>query len=290
MNQELRCALEPFTGELAAGSVHVGGGSIAHCYRLRAVSGQRYFLKTLPAAEAGLLQAEADGLCALAAASAVSVPATLASGVISDCAYLLLEFLQLEPGSPLAAARLGRKLAQLHRHSQPQFGWHRDNYIGRSPQPNQPGDSWPEFFREQRLGFQLRLAATHGYGGRLQQRGGQLLEQLPRFFGAAPPPSLLHGDLWAGNWGAKADQCPVIFDPAVYYGDREADIAMTRLFGGFPPEFYAAYQEAWPLPDGFELRTDLYNLYHILNHLNLFGGAYAGQALDTIDRLLSQVG
>lgn len=289
MNPQLRRALEPFTGELAAGENPVGGGSIAQCYRLQTISGQRYFLKSLPVAEAALLQAEADGLRALAAASAVAVPGILASGVVSDYAYLLLEFLQLEPGSALAAARLGRQLAQLHRHSQPQFGWHRDNYIGRSPQPNQPGDSWLDFFREQRLVFQLRLAATHGYGGHLQQRGEQLLEHLPHFFCGAPSPSLLHGDLWAGNWGAHADHCPVIFDPAVYYGDREADIAMTRLFGGFPPEFYAAYQAAWPLPDGYELRTDLYNLYHILNHLNLFGGAYAGQALDTIDRLLSQV-
>jgi fructosamine-3-kinase len=114
------------------------------------------------------------------------------------------------------------------------------------------------------------------------------MQQLPDFFaGYQPEPSLLHGDLWGGNWGVIADEQPVIFDPAVYYGDREADIAMTRLFGGFGAEFFTAYNEAWPLDSGFERRCDLYNLYHVLNHLNLFGGGYLRQVSDMLDRLLA---
>jgi fructosamine-3-kinase len=172
-----------------------------------------------------------------------------------------------------------------------EFGLERDNAIGASAQPNAPSRDWVVFWRAQRLGFQLDLAARNGHVGRILDRGGRLLERLDAFFaGYTPRPSLLHGDLWGGNRGTLANGTPVIFDPAVYYGDREADLAMTRLFGGFGPRFYAAYEDAWPLDAGAAGRRDLYNLYHVLNHLNQFGGGYRTQAEGMIDRLLAATG
>ncbi len=151
-----------------------------------------------------------------------------------------------------------------------------------------PATTGPAFWRDRRLAFQLDRAAENGHGGRLQERGRRLLERVPAFFaGYVPVPSLLHGDLWTGNRAMLADGTPVVFDPAVYYGDREADLAMTRLFGGFGRRFYGAYEAEWPLDAGAASRCDLYNLYHVLNHLNLFGGGYRALAESTIDRLLA---
>ena len=178
----------------------------------------------------------------------------------------------------------------MHRTTRPQFGWWRDNTIGSTPQINTEEHDWIAFFREHRLHYQLELTATHG-NTRLLRAGEKLLEALPAFYSDyTPPASLLHGDLWGGNHGQLRDGTPVIFDPAVYYGDREADLAMTELFGGFSFSFYAAYNEAWPLDAGYRVRRELYNLYHVLNHFNLFGGGYAGQAEGMIGRLVSEVG
>jgi fructosamine-3-kinase len=151
-------------------------------------------------------------------------------------------------------------------------------------------DDWIDFWRERRLGFQLDLAARNGLRGALQTQGRQLMDALPALFAHyRPAPSLLHGDLWGGNWGADAAGNPVIFDPAVYFGDREADLAMTELFGGFSRAFYDAYDAAYPLDKGYETRKTLYSLYHVLNHFNLFGGGYGGQAQRMIQQLLAQV-
>ena len=148
-----------------------------------------------------------------------------------------------------------------------------------------------ESLRDQRLGYQLALAARNGCGGRLQECGALLLARMNEFFATYhPSASLLHGDLWGGNWATDDRNQPVIFDPAVYYGDREADLAMTRLFGGFGPAFYAAYEAAWPLDPGAPVRVGLYNLYHVLNHLNLFGRGYLAQALSLVDRVLAELG
>jgi len=169
-------------------------------------------------------------------------------------------------------------LAAAHRKAGPRFGWPRDNYIGATPQENAPCAGWAEFWRHRRLEPQLALANRNGY--RVEAPPvWRLLE------GHEPVASLLHGDLWSGNAGFLADGAPVVFDPAVYYGDREADLAMTELFGGFAEEFYAAYSEAWPLDEGYKLRKQLYNLYHLLNHLNLFGGGYLGQVRATLGLL-----
>ncbi len=194
------------------------------------------------------------------------------------------------PRMPAATDELlGQQLAAMHRTTTNEFGWRRNNTIGSTPQINIGEQDWVMFYREQRLRFQLDLANEHGYGGDLLRHGELLLEKLPVFFASYQPvPSLLHGDLWGGNHAVLHDDTPVIFDPAVYYGDREADLAMTELFGGFGSGFYAAYREAWPLDPGYRIRRDLYNLYHVLNHLNLFGGGYRGQAEQLIDRLLSE--
>ena len=233
--------------------------------------------------------AEAAGLDAIAATGTLRVPRTVAHGVADDQGYLVLEYLEL--GSRGNARLLGERLAAMHRCTADQFGLAGDNFIGTTLQPNARTDDWVEFWRRHRLGFQLRLAARNGYGGRLQSLGEQLLDALPAVFaGYSPLPSLLHGDLWSGNHGFLADGAPAIFDPATYYGDRECDLAMTELFGGYPANFYAAYRTAWPLDPGYATRRDLYNLYHILNHANLFGGGYATQAEQMMQRLLIEHG
>jgi protein-ribulosamine 3-kinase len=263
----------------------VGGGDISAAWRLDTANGA-VFLKTGPASAYDMFSAEAEGLEALAAPGVIRVPGVIASGTSGDSAFVALEWLDLGRTTRDAEVRLGAQLAALHRNTADAFGWHRDNTIGLTPQHNDRSDDWVGFFRDHRLGFQLRLAAENGFTGALQEQGARLLKRLPVFFESClPEPSLLHGDLWGGNW-ACCDGEPVIFDPAVYYGDRETDLAMTRLFGGFGRAFYDAYESAWPLSAGHRQRNDLYQLYHVLNHLNLFGSGYLGRAQDLIQRLL----
>ncbi len=243
------------------------------------------FKKQGPPTALAMFEAEAEGLTELKKAGAVRVPEVYDVGTDAAGAYIEIERFKLEPAGERDAATLGEQLATLHRHTGDLYGWHRDNTIGPTPQHNPQTDDWVAFFRAHRLQFQLDLAARNGYAGELQERGKQLAERLGEFFeGYEPAPSLLHGDLWAGNWGV-ADGVPVIFDPAVYYGDRETDIAMTRLFGGFGVAFYREYERAWPLAPGSTERLELYKLYHILNHLNLFGAGYLDQALAILRRL-----
>jgi fructosamine-3-kinase len=235
-----------------------------------------------------MFAAEFAGLLVLYGCRAIKVPKPLCFGHTAAAAYLVTEFLPLGAGQAHLRI-LGRQLAALHRHTADHYGWERDNTLGSTPQPNARATDWSAFWREHRLGYQLQLAARNGYAGALQTTGEQLLSKLDQFLPHRPPASLLHGDLWSGNVSGLPDGTPVIFDPAVYYGDRETDLAMTELFGGFGPDFYAAYREQWPLDAGYALRTDLYNLYHVLNHLNLFGGGYLRQSRHLIDRLLAAV-
>jgi fructosamine-3-kinase len=249
--------------------------------------GRRYFAKTNARSELDNFAAEADGLAALAAAGA-RVPVPLCHGQAGEEAFLVIEYLELHASGDYAA--LGRSLAGVHAIRGESFGWRRDNYIGRTPQLNRRLPSWSDFWREARLGPQLDLARKNGFGKTLLRKGEQLAEALPGLLSEhAPGASLLHGDLWSGNAGFLADGAPVFFDPAVYWGDREADLAMTELFGGFPQAFYSAYAEAAPLAHGYPVRKTLYNLYHVLNHANLFGGGYAAQAERMIERLLAEV-
>ena len=262
----------------------LGQGVGGHAWRVTGADAT-WFVK-LAADDPEILTAEADGLRALAECRAVHVPRVAAA----DDGFLVLEWLEFGRKTERAAAKFGEQLAAQHRCFSERFGWRRNNFIGATPQFNALSDDWIKFFGEHRLGFQLRLAAENGYRGKLQEQGARLLESLPAFFSDyAPKPSLLHGDLWGGNWGALQNGEPAIFDPAVYYGDREADLAMTELFGGFPPEFYSAYDAHWSRDSGYRARRDLYNLYHVLNHLNLFGATYQTQALDLMRRLNAEM-
>ncbi len=267
---------------------HVGGGCINTAVRL--TDGDRaYFVKLNQASLMEMFEAEAEGLRAMAETATIRVPGPVCSGITENQSYLVMEYIEMGQAGREGRNNAGRRLAEMHRATWESFGWHRDNTIGSTPQPNAPQGSWIDFWREQRLGFQLRLAARNGYGGSLQRGGDRLLEGFHHLIDHDPRPSLLHGDLWGGNMAYDADGQPVIFDPAVYYGDREADLAMTELFGGFGNAFYDAYRESWPLAPGYATRKTLYNLYHILNHLNLFGGGYLGQASSMIDRLLAEI-
>ena len=267
----------------------LGGGSFGQPCRLE--TGQaRYFLKwSAPQAAAvppGMFTAEAYGLALLAASGAVRVPQVYACAEAqgSAPALLLTEYLQgdAQPvGDGMAA--LGEQLAALHRASAAQaYGLAEDNFIGASPQVNAWLPDWVEFFTARRLRPQIERAA--GLSAARRTRLERLLQRLPDLLAGIPRrPSLLHGDLWGGNV-IPAPGGLALIDPAVYYGDREAELAFTHLFGGFTPSFYAAYQAAWPLEPGFEGRIPLYNLYHLLNHLNLFGSAY----LSAVDAVLNR--
>ena len=234
-----------------------------------------------------MFEAEAAGLREIARTDTIRVPEPICFGSSGDKSYLVLEHIEMSSQGSMELA--GRELAQMHKKIGGGFGWRMDNTIGSTHQPNNLSTDWIEFWRERRLGYQLRLASELGYGSRLRESGEKLKELLPQLIDHQPQPSLLHGDLWGGNISFDRSGAPVIFDPALYYGDREADIAMTELFGGFSSAFYSAYNEAWPLDPGYPERKALYNLYHILNHLNIFGGGYASQAQGMIDRLLSQL-
>jgi fructosamine-3-kinase len=253
-------------------------------------AGREYFAKVVALDDAARLDCEKDGLAALAAANAVRTPRFEDEGRDEDRAWLVLEWLDLESLGPQSGATLGAELAALHRIPQKRFGWERDNYIGGSAQPNGWSDDWLAFWREKRLMPQLRLAARNRLPSRLMDRGERLTADCEAFFRSyVPEKSLLHGDLWGGNASALPDGTPVIFDPAVYVGDREADLAMTALFGGFPADFHSAYRAAWPLDDGFRVRRDFYNLYHVLNHANLFAGGYVRQSQDLVERLIAEI-
>ena len=286
----LRDAIARQTGQRlsASPSERVGGGCINECVRWVTNSGA-LFVKLSTASSLGMFEAEAAGLVEMGETESVRVPVVLGLGTSGGSAFLALEWLDLSASG--SDAHLGHRLAKLHRASAEQFGWHRDNTIGSTPQLNDWCPSWKQFFANRRLGFQLDLAERNGYGGRLTERGALLRECFaPLVGGRKIVPSLLHGDLWGGNRAFDSGGEPVIFDPATYYGDRETDLAMTRLFGGFSNEFYSAYESAWPLDEGAGTRAMLYNLYHVLNHLNLFGGGYGAQAQAMIDRLLSELG
>ena len=265
----------------------IGGGSINAAHVLESTEGIKYFVKLNHASLLDMFEAEAEGLNEMLSANAIKVPTPICWGISDNESYIVMEYIPL--GGKGSGQKLGEQLAAMHRKQWDKFGWTRDNTIGSTPQPNTPSSSWIDFYREQRLQFQLELAAQNGGTG-LLNKGERLAAGLDAFFADYQPvPSLLHGDLWGGNYSTDLDGNPVIFDPATYYGDREADIAMTELFGGFPHDFYAAYNKAWPLDPGYATRKTLYNLYHVINHFNLFGGGYLSQADHMISSLLSEI-
>lgn len=261
----------------------IGGGSVNQAYAI--VDGaQAYFVKLNQASRLAMFEAEAIGLREMAATQTIRVPQVICWGFSEQSAFIALEWLDFAYGTQAAWEAMGRNLAAMHRVVSKQgFGWHQHNTIGFIPQRNTWTADWTEFFITQRIGYQLELARKRG--GRFPH-SDRLLKQIPTLLADhQPQPSLVHGDLWSGNAATTTTEEPVIFDPATYYGDREVDLAMSELFGSFPPSFYRAYEQAWPLTEGYARRKTLYNLYHVLNHYNQFGGSYEAQG----DRMMSML-
>ena len=263
----------------------VGGGCINQGYAI-SDSDRIYFIKLNQASGLDMFEAEALGLQQMWETQTIRVPKPICGGIADNSAYIVMEWLDLGGGGSVSAwEEMGRNLAAMHKATSSKgFGWDRNNTIGSTPQINHWTSNWAEFWAEHRIGYQLRLAKRRG--GNFSQ-GERLIAEIPKLLADyQPKPSLVHGDLWSGNAAITGSGEPVILDPATYYGDREVDIAMTELFGGFPAAFYRGYNEIWPLDRGYERRKKLYNLYHILNHYNLFGGGYGSQASRAIEQIL----
>jgi len=264
----------------------VGGGSINDAY---SISGneQAYFIKFNQLVQLTMFEAERDGLTELFDSQSIRVPQVLLTGTSNSHAFIVLEHLSLT--GKQNPSLMGEQLARLHSVTSDRYGWYRDNTIGATVQCNDWHADWVSFWAECRLGYQLELASNNGIGQSVVKLCESLRSHVGAFFtNDKPQASLLHGDLWGGNAAYDLSGEPVIFDPAVYYGDRESDIAMTELFGGFGQEFYIAYNNSWPLDSGYKVRKTLYNQYHILNHFNLFGGSYGQQAERMAKQLLAE--
>ena len=265
----------------------VSGGDMSNAARLTLADDRQVIVKWKEGAISGMFRAEGRGLTLLQSANVLRIPQVLAQSESTrdSPAFIVLEWLGQGPKSRATAEALGQGLALLHRVTGERYGLDHDNFIGANPQWNQPGGNWIDFFGEHRLGFQMELAGQQGYlppsRARLLEK---LLARLDTWLPIQPSASLLHGDLWSGNWLTTDSGQPALIDPAVYYGHREAELAFTELFGGFPQIFYDAYRQTWALDPDYETRKDLYNLYHLLNHLNLFGESY----LSPIDRILER--
>jgi len=259
----------------------IGGGCINETQALKLSNGERVFLKSNPSPPKNFFRAEADGLRLLKRSkNGPSVPRPLGISPESNSQFLLLEYIESSCPKVGFASRFGQALAEMHRETQEQYGLDYDNFIGKTVQKNNLESDGLVFFREHRIRFQQELARkTRGLPTSIDKRLDLFCEKLETLINLKDEkPALLHGDLWSGNYFASHDQVPYIFDPAVYFGLREADLAMTEMFGRLPEEFYSAYHEVFPTQPGYTERKDLYNLYHLLNHYNLFGGSYLEQA------------
>ncbi len=248
----------------------------------------RFFLKVSQHGRLPMFIAEAESLTAIMQSRTIRVPDPVCYGEDALQSFIVMEYLPLQREANQRL--LAQQLAAMHTITNQYFGWHRNNTIGSTHQSNLQTEDWLSFWREQRLGFQLKLAAQKGYGGRLQQLGERLLVEMHQLFdNRSVQASMLHGDLWGGNVAGLADGTPVIFDPAFYYGDYEAELAMTSLFGGFSADFYAAYDAIRPQEDGYNIRKIFYNSYHIINHLNIFGSGYHAQAIHMLEQVLAEI-
>lgn len=265
----------------------IGGGSINNAHRI-SDSKHSFFVKMNRQQLAYMFDAESRALEELSQARCIKVPEPVATGIWGHESYFIMSWIEFS-GKP-DGEMFGCQMAALHRVTHGQFGFDIDNTIGSTPQLNQWSSDWVDFWGKQRLGYQLDLAKSNGFGHRLYDLGLKLKDTMAQFYSHYQPlPSLLHGDLWSGNWAADEKGLPVIFDPASYYGDREADLAMMELFGHPGQNFFAAYNEHFPLDEGYSVRKNFYNLYHILNHANLFGSSYAIQAENMMESLLAEI-
>ena len=269
----------------------VSGGCIHETFRLDSADGRRFMIKMNRDATAQVFEAERAGLESLAAGSPVPrVPQVIAQGMFADActAFLIMQWVETGSRPGGFSERFARELAALHRAAtHERFGFEHDNFIGSTPQPNSWRNDWPKFWRENRLGYQFQLASANGYADAFSTKKIEsFLQRVSELIGecAAEPPSLIHGDLWSGNYLVGERGEPVLIDPAVYYANREAEFGMAVLFGGFDRRFYEAYDEAFPFQDGYQERFEIYKLYHLLNHLNLFGSSYLAGCVSIVNR------
>ncbi|CZF79002.1 Fructosamine kinase [Grimontia celer] len=260
----------------------IDGGDINECYAI-ASGNMRFFVKVNSRDNLPVFEAEAESLRHLANSSEVSIPQVIYLGIIKEKSVLVLDYIPMKQLDAENAYLLGKDLARLHQWGeQLEYGFDIDNFIGTTEQRNSWHRKWANFFADHRIGLQLQLAEEKGMSfGDVESIVEAVKERLN---GHQPKASLVHGDLWKGNASSTMNG-PIVYDPACYWGDREVDIAMTHLFGGFPEEFYKGYEEVWPLDGGFEERKDLYNLYHMLNHCLLFGGPYLAETEALINKL-----
>ena len=292
--EKIKARIEEKLGSKIKSLSSLSGGCISDAFKVSTLDGSNYFLKYNPSTSNDMFIKEANGLKELSKANAIRIPEVLSF----DGDFILLEYI-LTGNKNLPAAKLrqagknffeefGRSFAKLHKHTSESFGFYEDNYIGSNPQKNIPDEneksSWVNFYFKKRILYQLQLAEQLGNSTPELRKGITKLEnKIQDIIGdTQDKPSLLHGDLWGGNYMVDENGDAVLIDPAVYYGHREADLGMTKLFGGFSSEFYHAYNETFPIEDGYEYRENIYKLYHVLNHLNLFGGGYYSQALSII--------
>ena len=287
MDARLRAAIGAVLGSGVEAARPLSGGDINQAYAVTLADGRGLFIKTNARSPRGMFAAEARGLGWLAG-GALRVPRVIAASAPDDAAqFLALEL--IAEGAPARDfdERLGRGLAALHRQTPAGFGLDHDNFVGRLAQANAPLPTWVEFFRDRRLEAQLRLAVDEGLAsGRMRRGFERLFAALDELCGPPEPPARLHGDLWGGNLMTDVMGEPCLIDPAVYGGHREIDLAMMKLFGGFGPRVFAAYQEAWPLADGYRERVALYQLYPLMVHVNLFGGGYVASVESALAQLV----
>lgn len=263
----------------------VSGGSINRAAKIVLEDRTTCFVKWNATADPEMFEKEKRGLQLLASAgTSLRIPHVLATGKVNRTGFLVQEYVEEGRGQSQSASQFGEALADLHQHHADHHGLNYDNFIGRLPQSNERHDNWIDFFIEERLKPQLQMAVDREkLDSAIIGSFNHLYRKLPEIFPGLPP-SLLHGDLWGGNYMYDTEGNAVIYDPAVYYGNREIELAFTHLFGGFSAGFYEAYHSANPLPPGFQKRKDIYNLYPLLVHVNLFGGSYSRQVKSIIRR------
>lgn len=281
LNRKIQIKIEEKLSSKIISSKSLSGGCISNAYRIELQNGDNLLLKINEDSYSDLFEKEAHGLIELKKANAIKVPEV----ILFENNFIVLEFIESKSKSKNFFTDFGMKFAMLHNFHSEKFGFYENNYIGSNPQINIPDKNeeknWTNFYFKNRILFQYKLAEKNGYATDELRKGISILENKIEniLSGSSEPPSLLHGDLWSGNYMSDENGEACLIDPAVYYGHREADLAMTKLFGGFNREFYESYNNYFPLSEGYEFRENIYKLYHVLNHLNLFGHGYYSQAL-----------
>jgi protein-ribulosamine 3-kinase len=282
--EKIKQIIEEKLGSKIKSFASLSGGCISDAYKITTNDNSNFFLKYNSSISNDMFITEANGLKELVKANTIRIPEVLTF----DKEYILLEFIQMGIKNKNFFEEFGRSFAKMHKYTSDNYGFYENNFIGSNPQKNIPEQNeksnWSEFYFNKRILFQLQLAEKLGNSTEELRKGISKLEnKISEIIDdSEEKPSLLHGDLWSGNYMVDESGSAVLIDPAVYYGHREADLGMTKLFGGFSSEFYSGYQEEFPLKDGYEYRENIYKLYHVLNHLNLFGSGYYHQAISLI--------